>query len=160
MWLVVLSFVFRARKNLQSWAGGSYARNVPAWKFSFAGVSRTSHAQTLRGKNYSRKICAARAAPGIFCCCRTPVELTMPRNHPRMSEPRHPLRKLKALKFFIVPLAGLAFEIWRWRRQDVLHRIIFCAVVAVLFAFALIWLESSRRAPRPRRRRQRRDDFR
>ena len=84
----------------------------------------------------------------------------MPRNHPRMSEPRHPLRKLKALKFFIVPLAGLAFEIWRWRRQDVLHRIIFCAVVAVLFAFALIWLEASRRAPRQRRRRQRRDDFR
>ena len=78
-----------------------------------------------------------------------------------MSAIRHSLRKLKALKFFILPLAGLAFEISRWRRQDVLHRIIFCAVVAVLFAFALIWLESSRRAPRERRRRrQHQDDFR
>ena len=78
-----------------------------------------------------------------------------------MSAIRHSLRKLKALKFFILPLAGLAFEIWRWKRQDVLHRIIFCAVVAVLFAFALIWLESSRRAPRERRRRRHhQDDFR
>ena len=77
-----------------------------------------------------------------------------------MSEPRHPLRKLKALKFFIVPLAGLAFEIWRWPRQTVLHRVIFCAAVAVLFALALILWESSRRAPRQRRRRHQRDDFR
>ena len=77
-----------------------------------------------------------------------------------MSEHRHPLHKLKALKIFILPLVGLAFEIWRWRQQDVLHRIIFCAGVAVLLAIALIWLESSRRSPRQHRRRHHGDDFR
>lgn len=77
-----------------------------------------------------------------------------------MSERRHPFRKLKALKFFILPLAGLAFEIYRWKRQDVLHRIIFCAGVAVLLAIAFIWLESSRRSPRQRQRRRQLDNFR
>lgn len=77
-----------------------------------------------------------------------------------MSKHRHPLHQLKALKFFILPLAGLTFEICCWRRQDVLHRIIFCAGVAVLLVIAFIWLESSRRSPRQRRRRHHGDDFR
>jgi anaerobic C4-dicarboxylate transporter len=77
-----------------------------------------------------------------------------------MSERRHLLRRLKALKFFILPVAALAFEIYRWKRQDVLHRIIFCAGVAALFALSLIWLESSRRSPRQRRRRHHHNDYR
>jgi len=53
------------------------------------------------------------------------------------------------LKFFLWPALGLAFEIWRWRRQDIPHRAIYCALLTMVAAVSLIWWETSRvREPR------------
>ena len=61
-----------------------------------------------------------------------------------MRQLKHGLRKLRMLKFFILPVIGLAYEIHRWKRQDIPHRAIVCSVLAIVFTISLICWETRR----------------
>ncbi|MDR3460381.1 MAG: hypothetical protein P4N60_23375 [Verrucomicrobiae bacterium] len=57
---------------------------------------------------------------------------------------KHFIHKLRVIQYFLLPLLGLAFEIYRWGRQDITHRALFCSVIGMLFALSLIWWETGR----------------
>jgi hypothetical protein len=71
-------------------------------------------------------------------------EMPLASSHHAMRRITHFIRKLRVLKFFILPLLGLTFEIYRWKRQDITHRTLYCSLVGILFALSLIWWETGR----------------
>ena len=78
-----------------------------------------------------------------------------------MSWLRHTFHKLKTLAIFILPALGLAFEIIRWKQQDIQHRAIYCAMLVVVTVLCLIVRSVNQAHPRShRRRRHRQEDFR
>jgi hypothetical protein len=53
-------------------------------------------------------------------------------------------RKLRALKYFILPTLAIAFELRAWPRQDIPKRGIFCSAVVFTIVLSLIWWQSKR----------------
>ena len=72
-------------------------------------------------------------------------------------------RKLRVLKFSILPAGALAFEIYDWKQQAIPKRAIFCSVVVILGVLAILAWQASRFRHGKRvahRHRRRQDDYR
>jgi ABC-type Fe3+ transport system permease subunit len=73
-------------------------------------------------------------------------------------------RKLRKLKYFILPAATIALQIFCWRRADVQHRAIFCSLTIITIVLSFIWWQTNRRQHSKRqllhRHRHHRDDYR
>ncbi len=74
------------------------------------------------------------------------------------------LRKLRKLKYFVLPAAAIALQIFSWRRAEIQHRAIYCSLTIIVILLSFMWWQTNRRQHSKRqlqhRHRHRRDDFR